>query len=193
MNAIFTMLPSRAQGGARQSMLVTLLATLLLAAVPQARGQEASSPRVIGPSEAGLPFKAIFTTTLSVTVDPSRCPEVVQNNVGSGLATQLGKFTVFQTSCLIPSQDPLVFQDGMFVFTAADGATLRGHYGGRVVPTPTTGEDDQLLIDAAFSITGGTGRLRGAKGGGSGSGLLSPGAGEAHIVLDGNIRLPSRR
>jgi hypothetical protein len=189
MNAIFAIRPSRAQGGTRQYLRVTLLATLLLAAVPQARGQDNS----VEPSKAGLPFKAVFTTALSTSVDPSRCSEVVQNNEGSGLASQLGKFTVVQTSCLTPSQDPLTFRDGNFVFTAADGTKLRGHYGGRVIPTSTTSQDDQLLIDAAWSITGGTGRFRGAKGGGSGSGLLSPSAGEARIVLEGHISLPSNR
>lgn len=193
MNAAFAMRLSRAQRGARQSMLVTLLATLFLAAVPQTRGQEVSSSRVVGPSEAGLPFKAVFTTTSTVTADPSsRCPELITDVRGSGLATQLGKFTTVQSSCLIPSQDPLVFQDGMFVFTAADGSTLRGRFGGRIVPTPTSSQDDQFLIEAPFTLVGGTGRFRGAKGGGSGSGLLSPSLGEANIVLDGNIQLPRR-
>lgn len=193
MNVIFAIRPSRAQGGARQYLLVRLLATLLLAVVPQARAQDASHPRVVGPSEAGLPFKAVYTTTSSVTADPSsRCPELITDVKGSGLATQLGKFTVVESSCLIPSQDPLVFQDGLFVFTAADGATLRGRFGGRIVPTPTSSQDDQFLIDAAWSITGGAGRFRGARGGGSGSGLLSPSLGDANIVLDGHIQLPKR-
>lgn len=185
MPAIFAK-RSRAQGGARRYLLVTLLATLLLAAVPQARGQDSS----IEPPKAGLPFKAVFTTALSTTVDPSRCPEVVQINEGSGLASQLGKFTTVQSSCLIPSQDPLEFRNGYFVFTAADGAMLRGRFGGRIVPTPTSSQDDQFLIDAPSTLIGGTGRFRGARGGGSGGGLLSPSAAEARIVLDGHIRLP---
>ncbi|WP_374090556.1 hypothetical protein [Methylomicrobium lacus] len=190
MNRIFTKQLGRMQQGTRHLMLSTVLSGLFLAAAPQAYGEDSYGD--IEPSKAGLPFKAVFTTALSVKVDPKRCPDIVQVNEGDGLGTQIGKFKVYQTSCLTPSTDPLTFRDGRFVFTAADGSTLRGYYGGRVVPTPTTLQDDQLLLDAAWSISGGTGRFIGAKGGGSGSGLLSPGAGDARIVLDGRISLPEK-
>lgn len=188
MNPIQQATLSRLSTKARRMTLVAACLALFAGGVSQAVAQDPF--RNIEPSKAGLPFKAIFTTALSVTVDPNRCPDIVQVNEGDGLATQLGKFTVYQTSCLAPSQDPLTFRDGRFEWTAEDGSSLRGYYGGRVVPTPTTLEDDQLLLDAAWSISGGTGRFNGAKGGGSGSGLLSPGAGDARIVLEGRITLP---
>jgi hypothetical protein len=112
---------------------------------------------------------------------------------GRGHSTQLGEFTTRQTHCLNPSRDPFGFTNGLYEWTSvSDGSTIRGHYGGRVIPTPTSSEDGQAYIDAAWDITEGTGRLRSARGGGYATGLLTLATGAAGVVLDGRIRLPQR-
>lgn len=194
MNRNSVINPRRAHRATRQFMLLPVLAALLSSPHFQAHADQSGRSKVEGPSAAGLPFKAVYTTTSTARpADPgSRCSELITAVEGSGLATQLGKFTTVQSSCLIPSQDPTAVRDGEFTLTAEDGASLRGHYGGRVIPTPTSNQDQQYLVEVAWSLAGGTGRFQGAKGGGLGTGLLNPNTGDANIVLDGNIRLPSR-
>jgi hypothetical protein len=170
-----------------------LTLTLVLGVAGSASSQEPDPTDAQGPSGAGLPFKAVFSAKSTVEQDPSRCPGGLKVSVrGSGLATQLGKFTALQTHCLNPAHDPFGFTNGIYEFTAEDGSTIRGQYGGRIIPTPTSDVDAQFYVDAAFSITRGTGRLTGVRGGGSASGLLTPSTGDAAVVLDGNIRLPRR-
>lgn len=156
MHAIFAT-RSRAQGGARQYLLVMLLPTLLLAAIPQARGQE-----VVGPSEAGLPFKAVYTTTSTVIADPSsRCSELITDVKGFRAGDPARQ--VHYRSVVLPH--PFARPPGV------PRRIPRLHCGGRGhAPRP----------------------LPRSEGRGSGSGLLSPSLGEAHIVLDGNIQLPKR-
>ena len=173
-----------------RSIILGLALTLALGTGGPLSGQE---PAPQGPSRAGLPFKAVFSSTSTVEPDASRCPGGLKVTVrGAGLATQLGKFTTLQTHCINPSHDPFGFTNGLYEFTAEDGSTIRGQYGGRIIPTSTSNVDGQFYVDAAFSIVRGTGRLSGAQGGGSASGLLAPSTGDANVVLDGNIQLLSR-
>jgi hypothetical protein len=115
----------------------------------------------------------------SAEVDPERCPGGLKATVsGSGLPTQLGNVTTRQTHCFDPA-DPLSFTDGRYELTAEDdGSTIRGYYGGRIIATPTTDEDGQFYIDAAFSIIAAV------------SGLLTSTTGDAMVVLDGHIQRP---
>ena len=171
--------------------LLGLAFTLVSGAVGSASGQKPDGRDVEGPSPAGLPFKAVFSATSRVEQDATRCPVGLKATVtGSGQSTQLGMVTVRQTHCFDPA-DPLSFTDGRYEWTAEDGSTITGPYGGRIIATPTTDEDGQFYIDAAFSITAGTGRLSEARGGGAASGLLTA-TGDAMVVLDGHIQRPRR-
>ena len=182
-----------ARPGPVRSIIFAFALTILVATASSVSGQGPGPSSSVGASGAGLPFKAVFTGTSTVEEDARRCPGGLKATVrGSGLATQLGKFTTLQTHCLNPSTDPFGFTNGLYEFTAEDGSTIGGEYGGRIVPTATSNVDGQFYVDAAFSIMRGTGRLRGARGGGSASGLLTPSNGDANVVLDGNIRLPAR-
>ena len=178
---------------ALRSMTLGLASILVFGAADSAAGQAPEPLDVQGPSPAGLPFKAIGSATSTVEPDAKRCPGGLKATArGSGLSTQLGKFTVEQTHCLNPSDDPFGFTNGIYDLTAEDGSRMRGQYGGRVIPTLTSEEDGQSYIDAAFSITEGAGRLSGARGGGAASGLLTLETGDAMVVLDGHIQLPRR-
>jgi hypothetical protein len=176
-----------------RTIILSFALTILLATASSVSGQGPDPTASLGASEAGLPFKAVFSATSTVEEDARRCPGGLKATVrGGGLATQVGKFTALQTHCLNPSTDPFGFTNGLYEFTAEDGSTIGGQYGGRIVPTATSNGDGQFYVDAAFSITRGTGRLRGARGGGSASGLLTPANGDANVVLDGNIHIPAR-
>jgi hypothetical protein len=192
-------IPGSFDGSARRSRralgssILGFTLALVFGAAASASGQEPDHSAVQGPSPAGLPLKAVFAATSTVERDAARCPGGLKATVrGRGLSTQLGEFTTLQTHCLSPSTDPLAFTNGLYEWTARDGSTIRGHYGGRVIPTPTSSTDGQAYIDAAWSITEGTGRLQGARGGGAASGLLTLQTGGADVVLDGHIRIPKR-
>lgn len=88
--------------------------------------------------------------------------------------------------------DPSTFKFGHFVETLATGETIRGTFGGRILPTPTSDIDGVFLIDAAQKINGGTGRFRDASGGAIVSGLLNQATGEARLVIEGHLRIPRR-
>jgi hypothetical protein len=185
---------SIARGDRRALSVILGIAVTILVMIPSfVSAQETESVDSVAASRAGLPFKAVFSATSTVEEDGRRCPGGLKATVrGTGLATQLGKFTTLQTHCINPATDPFGFTRGIYQFTAEDGSTITGQYGGRIVPTTTSNVDGQFYVDAVFSITRGTGRLRGAQGGGGASGLLTPSTGDSNVVLDGHITFPPR-
>ena len=136
----------------RTTLLLAVLGCLLV--VPAATGKEAR------------PFEATFDFTVELAASPTPCPQIRVNVIGQGHATHLGRFTTAQFHCVDPD-DPLAFSAGRYTFTAADGSTISGAYSGRFVPTGTPGV---LAVDGRWSIDDGTGRLAGARGGGTAEG-----------------------
>ena len=135
--------------------------------------------------ERPVPFRATYSAIQTVTVDPLRCPVLTVNAEGGGEATHLGQFASVQSHCIDPDgSDPLSFTEGFYTFTAANGDTIFGSYGGRLIPTETLGV---FGLDGHFTIAGGTGRFEGASGGGSASGLVNLVTGEASVFLQGTI------
>jgi hypothetical protein len=132
-----------------------------------------------------VPFKAAFTATQVVAVDPSRCPGLLVLIDGRGHGTHVGSFTTAQSHCIDPGgADPLAFTDGSFTFTTADGERLIGTYSGRLLPTSTPGV---FSLDGTASFEGGTGRFAGASGTATATGVLNLNTGEAMVFLDGVI------
>src|SRR5205823_7288263 len=80
--------------------------------------------------------------------------------VGSGNATELGRFTDAQHHCIYANS--LIFDKGQFVFTAADGDLLVGSYYGDLVPADNTGV--LFEVQGHWVISGGTGRFANATG-----------------------------
>src|SRR5258708_2445079 len=100
-----------------------------------------------------VPFKGTWQAQ-EVIIDPG--PPTVLHGIGSGDATQLGRYTI--------SYDPVVSlptatTSGTFV--AANGDTLTFVGTGQAVAAGGPGEFD---IVEQFTITGGTGRFAGASG-----------------------------
>jgi hypothetical protein len=131
-----------------------------------------------------VPFKA---HAVSETIATTAFPIVTIDVRGSGVATHLGRFTQVQQHFINLLGDPLGFYGGVYTFIGANGDTLIGGYGGRLVPTSMA---NVYLIDGAFTIEGGTGRFAGASGSGEASGVTDLSTGAVNLVLDGAIRSP---
>jgi hypothetical protein len=131
------------------------------------------------------PFRASIPITFASAAVPSPCSLVRVDVHGLGNATHLGRFESAEWyHCFDPAR-PLEFTDGRYTFTAADGSTIHGSYFGRFLPTS---DPSVLSIDGRWTIAGGTGRFRGASGGGVATGTSGAAAGV--LVLDGRISRP---
>jgi hypothetical protein len=167
---------------ARRSRAAAVTLTLALAGFAAPAGQAIA--QVANPQQ----FDAVFSVTATIAIEPQHCPALTVHVTGTGHARHLGEFTAVQRHCLDPAgPDPLAFTNGIYTWTNASGDAIRGRYAGRAIPTATTQTDRLALIDAAFTITGGTGRLAGARGGAGASGLLNIDTGGASVVGDGEI------
>ena len=92
-------------------------------------------------------------------VVPGACSDgVVVDIDGAGWATHVGRYAYSALECFNPAAGTFA---GAATITAADGATLSGHYAGTVA-----GTDDPSVITYAedFVVDGGTGRFAGASG-----------------------------
>ena len=127
----------------------------------------ASAPA--GADQRPVPFKASVITQETLTLDPGRCPAsfLVGTTTGKGTASQMGAVTLAATDCPL-TQDGVnfFFSDGRLTLTAANGDKLTASYGGTLLPVPGANPPVHA-INGTFSVTGGTGRFAGARGGGS--------------------------
>lgn len=110
-----------------------------------------------GPVAAGdqVPFRGSLDGT--VTVTPLAPPLASVQIAGSGVAMQLGRFTV-EIPHLVNQATRIAV--GSFVFTAANGDTLTADFTGQA----TLVAPGVLSIAETGVITGGTGRFAGATG-----------------------------
>lgn len=108
---------------------------------------------------------------------------------GHGVATAIGAFTVASVDC-IRSADPnftppFKFNSTQFVLTARNGDTVVMSYSGTASLSPV----GLLLLNGSFTITGGTGEFRKARGSGTLAGvedILSVPA-RGYVTLTGKI------
>ena len=133
-----------------------------------------SAPAWAGPTSA--PFKANLVTEETLGFDPVRCPTtgIVGTTTGTGDASHLGAVKMVATDCpvLVPGVVPS-FSNGVLTLTGANGDRLTANYQG--VLHPVAGVPNLYSIAGDFIVTGGTGRLAGAKGSGYLQGTITLG------------------
>jgi hypothetical protein len=108
---------------------------------------------------------------------------------GHGFATEVGAFTVASVDCVRAGDPfftpPYKFNSTAFTLTAANGDQLILAYSGTAELNPV----GLLVLNGSFTITGGTGALRHAKGSGTLTGveniLVTPAKG--FVTLSGKI------
>ena len=124
------------------------------------------------PAFGAVPFKGSAGVTV---VDAQQVGQDVRlSGVGTGEATQLGRFTRTETLLLHPDGS----FEGSLVFTAANGDELRAGFSG--------GFTSQTTAAGTYTFTGGSGRFVGAQGTASFSAATADGAHFA-ISFDGEL------
>ncbi len=160
-----------------------LMTTLTILAV---LGALLASP--LGASEK--PFKAFLSGSAQVAPG-SPCPAVKVTLSATGVASHFGKVQGEQFHCVNPNgMEPLGFGGGVFTLKGAEEDTVTGTYSGSLVATPSSETDNVMVLDGVFTITGGTGKFEGVKGGGVVTGLDDTVGGGAALYLNGTINFP---
>ena len=136
-----------------------------------ALGAAAASPLALA-EQRQVPFKASLVTQEIINPlapDFTRCPVsgLVGTTTGQGTASLLEAVTLLATDCpLTTDYVNFFFSDGRLTLTAANGDKLSASYSGTLLPVPGANPPVHA-INGSFSVTGGTGRFAGARGGGS--------------------------
>ena len=137
----------------------------------------------LAPASAGaataVPFRGWDVGGFSV---PGECDGgLVVDIDGTGWGTHVGHYEYSALECFNPAAGTF---SGAATLTAADGATLSGHYAGTVA-----GSDDPDVITYAedFVVDGGTGRFAGASGHFSVDGLANLATGAYSQSLAGSL------
>jgi len=165
----------------RTKLALCLLATSLLAA-----------PSVVLAGEDGhsrADFIGVFYPAVTVVaVDPTRCPDasypLLLTFAGEAF-TNVGHATFTQSHCQDFAQTS--FRRGEKIVTFASGDQLFGVYHGDLLPTPTTGSDGKVVIDAVYRNVGGTGAFSTMHGTGTSAGLVDAASGSAVITEIGTL------
>lgn len=168
----------------RTAAALTVLAAALCAPAAQAGGTQL------------LVATAQISEVPGPATDPSCQPSTTQPGAtasgtinGHGVATVIGGFTVASVDC-IRSADPnfvppFQFNSTQFVLTARNGDTVTMSYSGTANLSPI----GLLMLNGSFTITGGTGEFRKARGSGTLVGvenlLTSPPSG--YVTLTGRM------
>jgi hypothetical protein len=129
-----------------------------------------------------IPFKGYIVVTGEPVGEPEG-PFLTVHFTGPGRSTLLGNISVDATGVLNLVTLEYV---GSAVWTASNGDLFFGDFEGIFVPIgPDTFENHET-----FTITGGTGRIDGATGGGVAGGVGNPFAPEFLIPVDATISSP---
>ena len=140
---------------------------------------------------AAVPFNAQIKAHDQISVDAGSCPlppHYASTILGTGVGTHMGRFTANVHDCFSPAGTGVfVFQNGVFILTAADGSELWGAYSGQLVATPTSNQDAIFQLHGTYNITGGTKRFRNATGSGVMAGTDNILTGEVVVTLTGTI------
>ena len=134
-------------------------------------------------------FIGVFYPAITaVAVDPTRCPDashpLLLTFAGDAFTT-LGHATFTQSHCQDFAQTS--FRRGEKVVTFANGDQLFGVYHGDLLPTPTTGSDGKVVIDAVYRNVGGTGAMSTMHGTGTSAGLVDAATGSAVVTESGTL------
>ena len=115
-----------------------------------------------------IPFEGFISVT--ATPDPLQPDPALLNLhiTGTGRATVVGNILVSALATLDPAT---LTYTGSFVWTVSNGDQLFGTFEGYFIPT---GRPNVFDNHETFTITGGTGRLEGASGGGPAAGVGNP-------------------
>ena len=126
----------------------------------------------MSPLHAGdqIPFKGYIIVTGEPVGEPAGSFQTLRFT-GPGRSTLLGNITVEATATL--NLDTLEYT-GSAVWTVSNGDLFFATFEGQLVPTSEQGIFEN---HETFAITGGTGRLEGATGGGVAEGIGNPFAG----------------
>ena len=130
-----------------------------------------------------VPFKGQLELDRGI-VTPLTPPIVSVEIEGTGIATQLGQFTVSVPHLVNRSTGMLV---GSYEFTAANGDTLTADFVGRSAPSGVPGV---LHVVETATITGGTGRFEGATGSFTTERLVDTTTGTVIGSFEGTISSP---
>jgi hypothetical protein len=160
-------------GNRGRRVFLILFAAILVFSVTFSIG---NARMVVDLEDNSRPFKAT-AKAYAVAVSPPPILEIYIT--GSGHATHMGKTSIWQHHFV--NVISMTFYDGRFLWTAANGDTIEGGYGGSMVPTSVGFE-----IHGQFTIDGGTGRFEDAIGGGVASGMQYF-DNTADLRLDGTI------
>lgn len=115
---------------------------------------------------------------------PGACAGGVAVDIdGVGRATHVGRYEYSALECFNPTAGTF---SGAATITAADGATLTGHYAGTV---GGTADPNVITYAEDFVIDGGTGRLAGASGHLAIDGLANLATGAYTQTLVGSITI----
>jgi hypothetical protein len=163
---------------ARRFLLAVAALLALLEAVPQ--GAAASTQ---------VPFRATITETSSIA--PCGGPLMCATINGTGQAIHLGKTSESASVVVDTSASPA---PGCFsetrttILTAANGDQLTLQGPGQVCFGTTTG-----AAQDSWTVTGGTGRFRGAQGSGTDSAAIDLTTGNAVATFSGTLSTPGSR
>lgn len=116
-----------------------------------------------------VPFKASVATQEALGIDPVRCPGtfLTGTTTGQGTASHMGAVRLSASDCPTTADGVnFFFSNGELTLTGANGDTLQARYQGTLLPI--AGSSPVLhAISGTFHVSGGTGRFRGARGGGN--------------------------
>lgn len=190
--------------------ILALTALLVLGGCDAPLGPEAGDPPTVssvvaaGRSAVSVPFKArLFTAGEGLAPDAS-CgapPRLLNTQVGEGVATHLGRFSVRITFCMdvtdflddlqLTEGESLPYDNGIGTLVAANGDELYLEISGEVVPSAHP--DFDLEFHDRFRFTGGTGRFSGASGEGTTDSFVDQEADRTQHEWRGTLVLPRGR
>lgn len=120
---------------------------------------------------------------------PDCGPDRIKVDVqGSGQGTHVGHYTIVRHHCFNPAT--AMFEDGYFEQTAANGDKIWGMYSGfveDVLEFDEHGNPVVIVINAPWTIIGGTGRFSGAEGTGDLHGVFNLVTEEGQFDMEGWI------
>ena len=167
-----------------------LLATLLLASTLAVPAVAKDKPE---PFSAGAQFSEVLSPSTDPNCQPTAsAPGSTATGTisGSGLATNIGFFTVSSVDCVRSTNPyaltpPFTFSSTSFVLTATNGDKVVISYSGTAQPSST----GLFVLTGQFTFVSGTGEFKKVKGGGTLTGVedISSNPARGFVTLNGEI------